>query len=348
MMDSTPVVSVVMPVHNGEQFLRESIESILGQTLGDFELIVINDGSTDGSPDIIAEYAKLDNRLRVLTNEVKSGITQAQNLGLAAARGEYIARQDDDDVSYSTRFEYQIKELRQFPQIAVLGCFTRRIDGNEQFLSVDDRVISSVDLALELLFRNWMWGQSQLMLRARVIHDLGGYRARPHAEDYDLLQRVSLVGHITRLPVELVVVRRHTGSITHVHSELQQQTAADVSYDGMARLLGDVSRTDHAAARDLILGNGESIRDPARAHAFQRRLGRAFRNAAASVYGERRIRAATATFFARGWRRTLRRTRRLSCVMPTALWHSADLAGRVVDRLGSDDASQLWQRLETR
>ena len=100
-----PVISVVMSVHNGEKYLREAVESILNQTFRDFEFIIIDDGSTDGSKTILEEYAAKDSRIRLVVPWENRGLTKSLNDGLALARGEFIARMDADDIALPQRFE---------------------------------------------------------------------------------------------------------------------------------------------------------------------------------------------------------------------------------------------------
>lgn len=114
-----PTVSVVMPAYNAEKYLREAIDSILAQTFTDFELIIINDGSTDFTKDIILSYT--DQRIRYIENEQNSGICVTLNKGLDAARGRYIARMDSDDISLPRRLEVQVQYMDSHPEIGVAG-----------------------------------------------------------------------------------------------------------------------------------------------------------------------------------------------------------------------------------
>ena len=107
-----------MPVYNGERYLRESIESILGQTFTDFEFILINDASTDSSAQIIQSYE--DSRIRITNNSTNIGLTRSLNMALGLAEGEYIARQDDDDISLPERFEKQMKYFKEHPETAAI------------------------------------------------------------------------------------------------------------------------------------------------------------------------------------------------------------------------------------
>lgn len=123
-------ISVVMSVFNAEKYLASAIESILCQTYSDFELILINDQSTDGSKQIILEYAQKDPRIVVLENEENIGLTKSLNKGIAVAKGEYIARMDADDISVPDRFEKQVAFLEEHPEYSFVSCIGRYIDEN--------------------------------------------------------------------------------------------------------------------------------------------------------------------------------------------------------------------------
>ncbi len=119
-----PMVSVVLPTYNrGDVFLKRALNSILAQTYRDFEVIVIDDGSTDQTPEILDFYQKIDPRIRVIRHETNQGLIAGLNEGLDFARGKYIARMDDDDISLPDRFEKQVDFLEKHPEITVLGSF---------------------------------------------------------------------------------------------------------------------------------------------------------------------------------------------------------------------------------
>lgn len=123
-------ISVVMSVYNAEKYLRSAIDSILKQTYGDFELILINDCSKDSSAEIIKEYQQQDERVVVLENEENMGLTKSLNRGLSIAKGEYIARMDADDICALDRFEKQNKFLDEHPDYSFVSCIARYIDEN--------------------------------------------------------------------------------------------------------------------------------------------------------------------------------------------------------------------------
>lgn len=122
-----PMISVVMATYNrGNEYLPKAIDSILSQTMGDFELIIINDASTDNTQEILDNYVKNDKRIRVYSNKQNKGLVYNLNFGLKKARGKYIARMDDDDRSLPERFEKQLEFMKNNPDITAVGCFYRR------------------------------------------------------------------------------------------------------------------------------------------------------------------------------------------------------------------------------
>ncbi len=123
-------ISVVMSVYNAEKYLNEAVDSILAQTYEDFELILINDKSTDSSGAILQDYAQKDKRVVILENEENMGLTKSLNKGLAIAKGEYIARMDADDISVPERFALQVKYLDEHPDYSFVSCIGRYIDEN--------------------------------------------------------------------------------------------------------------------------------------------------------------------------------------------------------------------------
>ena len=115
-----PKVSILMPVYNSAEFLREAIESMLSQSFKDFEFLIVDDGSTDGSAGILAEYVEKDSRIRIIRNEKNQGIVYSLNRGLKECTGEYIARMDSDDIALKERLDKQIAVLDKNPDIIAL------------------------------------------------------------------------------------------------------------------------------------------------------------------------------------------------------------------------------------
>lgn len=221
---ATPLVSVVMPTYNGERFLRPAIESILGQSFRDFELLVIDDGSADRTPTILREFAAQDDRITVLTNPRNQGIAVATNRGLAAARGEYVALQDHDDISLPHRFQAQVDFLRSHPDIALVGSAATLIDENGAAYEDYVEVADDLEIKWEALFRCPI-SHTSVMVRRRVMSEVGGYSPSPMlkvASDYDLLSRIVMGYRVANLSEPLVKWRRHPGaSMISSKAELQ-------------------------------------------------------------------------------------------------------------------------------
>ncbi len=212
----TPVVSVVMCTYNGERFLRPAIESILRQTFSDFEFIVVDDGSTDSTPHILAEFKDKDARLTVLSNERNLGIAGATNRGLAAARGEYVALQDHDDVSLPHRFQTQVDFLESHLDIALLGSAATLIDEKGAAYGDYAEPTDDIELKWESLFRCPI-SHTSVMVRRRVLLDVGGYSTDTMlkvASDYDLLSRIMMRHRVANLSERLVMWRRHPDAST--------------------------------------------------------------------------------------------------------------------------------------
>jgi glycosyltransferase involved in cell wall biosynthesis len=188
-----PKVSVVMSVYNGERFLRQAVESILNQTFTDFEFIVVNDGSTDGTAEILADYAVADPRLRLITQENR-GLIKALNRAIGVARGEYIARMDADDISMTERLAIQVSWLDARPQIAVLGARFDEIDESGRVIRRGNRYVGSTLVERALLQGNTsVFCHGSVMFRRTCFEHVGGYREQFEnaAEDYDLWLRMA-------------------------------------------------------------------------------------------------------------------------------------------------------------
>lgn len=207
-----PKISVVMPVYNGELYLREAIDSILGQTYTDFEFIIINDGSTDNTEEIINSYA--DSRIVYLKNEINSGIVYTLNRGLESAKGEYIARMDADDISLPSRFEKQIKFLDKNTHIAVCG--TSFLIFGSQIKEYTFIHSNNPEMAKAELFFSSSLGHPSVMIRKAIIdkYSLKYEKDYQGLEDYVLWWRIAKFGDIVSLKEPLLKYRQHSAQIT--------------------------------------------------------------------------------------------------------------------------------------
>jgi glycosyltransferase involved in cell wall biosynthesis len=215
-----PKITVLMPVYNGQRYLAEAIESILVQTFTDFEFLVINDGSTDSSREIICSFD--DPRIRLVDNPNNMGLSKSLNRGLDFARGEYIARQDCDDVSLPERIERQVAYLNAQPEIALLGSYGESIDQYGNRLRLLCPQANSSLLKWQLLFYN-NFIHSSVMFNTEKIRQLGGYNTKiGHAQDYYLWTRIMFNYDIAQVPEVLVYYRSHTKNISSKHFDIQE------------------------------------------------------------------------------------------------------------------------------
>jgi len=185
-MNEIPIISVIMPVYNAEEYLDEAIQSILNQTYNDFEFIIINDGSTDKSLEIIEKYKKQDERIVVITRENK-GLVVSLNEGIEKAKGKYIARMDADDISLPTRFEKQI-EFMQNKNLDICGSHFFIVNEQSRYLSA--RVVScKIDFNYMILSRSVPFAHGSVMIKKDFLleHELAyGKTVYNKAEDYAL------------------------------------------------------------------------------------------------------------------------------------------------------------------
>ena len=246
-----PRVSVVMPVYNGEMYLRAAIESILSQTFRDFELLLIDDGSTDGTAAILARYRR-DSRLRAISRENR-GLIASLNEGWQRARGEYVARMDADDISRPDRLARQVAFLNTHPGIGVLGGAVEVID--EQGGSHGPLTLPATHAAIvwRLCFEDPIVHPTTMIRRA-VLEQIGGYDpAMRHAEDYDLWRRACTVTRLHNLPQVVLALRRHLTNVSRVHRTAQGDTSTGIARLMIAGLLGEevplelVARLEHQA-----------------------------------------------------------------------------------------------------
>ena len=256
-MTGAPLLSVVIPVRDGERYLRESIESVLVQTLGEFECLVVDDGSSDGTPEILGAYQKADPRVRVLRQE-KAGLVTALNRGCAEAGGRYVARMDADDVALPDRFERQVRFLEDHHDVAVLG-------GAMQFMTAagpQDRFLrhpSGVDDVKAALEATCCIAHPTVVIRKRVLDTIGGYRSQYlHAEDYDLWLRMADHHAVDNLPETLVRHRLHEGQVSFTYLMQQSMSSLGARTTARARRARGVDPTpaEGVITRDFLLDMG--------------------------------------------------------------------------------------------
>ena len=223
-----PTVSVLMSVYNSARYLSQALESIQRQTFRDFEFIIIDDGSTDASREIIERYAASDARIR-LSSRPNTGLTRALNEGLAQCRGQFVARMDGDDIALPTRFARQVEYLREHPDCVCVGSrvlyinpFGLPTSGSESS-STSDHATDHDDIDRRLLEgKGGSLVHPATMMRREALLRIGGYREQfNNSEDLDLFLRLAEIGRLANLPEVLLHYRRHLESVSHQRYENQ-------------------------------------------------------------------------------------------------------------------------------
>lgn len=218
-----PLVSVIMPVYNCELYIKEAVESILNQTFQDFELIIIDDCSSDSTLQICKSF--VDNRIMIIEKDHNSGITNSLNFGLHTAKGKFIARMDGDDISMPTRFEKQVAFLDSNPEIILCGT-SYIVIGQDQAYSLPQ---SHEAIKVNLLQANCIVHPSVMLRKDILIANNLSYDFKMEpAEDYDLWVRLAQVGKLHNLPECLLQYRVHDSQVSTIRNDKQIQVANQV------------------------------------------------------------------------------------------------------------------------
>ena len=198
MAHNTPLISVILPLYNAEKYIAQAVTSILQQTYKNFEFIIIDDGSTDNSAAIVNQIE--DARIKVVSQK-NAGMAAALNAGLKLAKGEFIARQDADDIAYPERFQKQISYLQDNPDCALLGTWAKIISEQNTNHRIHQHPSDNLTIQLHLLFNN-PFVHSSVMIRKSSLDKVGYYNTeKAHlTQDYDLWSRIARNYKVANLP----------------------------------------------------------------------------------------------------------------------------------------------------
>jgi len=215
------MISVLMPVYNSENFLEESITSILNQSYSNFEFIIYDDNSTDNSRLIIKKFAQKDSRIKFFYNNINIGYSKLLNKMIIMAKFNFLARMDSDDVSAKCRLEKQLNFLLQNPKASVVGSFIEIINKNGNFVRKSRYPINYVEIKNAL--RSYCtFAHPATMLKADFVKQVGGYRSNIEpAEDYDLWTRLAQISTMHNLPEYLLKYRQHSDSVSFTRANDQ-------------------------------------------------------------------------------------------------------------------------------
>jgi glycosyltransferase involved in cell wall biosynthesis len=248
------MISVLIPVRNGARYAREALDSVFAQTVDDFEMIVVDDASTDATPEILASID--DPRLRVIRNDVQRGIAGSLNRGFPLCRGEYIARMDADDLSAPNRFELQCAFLDANPHVGVCGTWVRMFaDGwhRDRCLETDpERIRCTLVLANTLSHPSAML-RRELFLR----HELAYDETFGNSEDYDLWSRASHCFALANIPEFLLFYRVHDEQVGR-RREARFAEARRVHHAQLARLGAQMTDAQLAFHHAVAFGDATS------------------------------------------------------------------------------------------
>ncbi len=233
-MPRTPKISVLMTAYNSEPYIAAAIDSILNQTFSDFEFIIINDGSTDKTAEIVRRYT--DKRIRFIDNKKNRGLIAVLNQGLDLCRGEYIARMDSDDISMPTRFAAQVEYMDANPDVGILGTAGQNFGANTD-INYSPEIVDAAELLRGVAFYH-----PSVMMRKSVL-DKYNLRYDPNyylVEDYELWTRALRYTKLRNLPQVLIKYRVHAASVSNANSKLQESNKGVIRHSIMDFITHDV------------------------------------------------------------------------------------------------------------
>lgn len=239
--DKRPLISVIMGAYNSDRYIGEAIESILNQSVGDFEFLIIEDCSTDNTLPIVSRYAQKDNRIRIIQNRKNEGLGYSLHLGVNEAKGDYIARMDADDVSSPKRFERQIDFLKKNTDVVCVGTSARktgniglrgRMNGTIHSKKTHDYILAWLLIGTPMI-------HSSVMFNATLLKSLGlnynpEYR---RAQDYELWSRIVFAGRMANIDEPLQCYRYHADMASNIAADEQRARSRQMHKNILSRLL---------------------------------------------------------------------------------------------------------------
>ena len=244
-----PKITVLVPVFNREHFVDEAIRSVIEQDFDDLELLLVDDGSTDRTPEVLEMWKKRDARVVVVTSAANRGIPAALNLGLAHARGKYVARLDSDDFMMPRRLAGQTAVLDAHPEVVLVSCAYDIVDVEGNRLGTWKGDEPSEVTAFLLHFFNAVGGGGQVMFRLAEVLEEGGYALNyPSSEDYDLWVRLLRRGRIETLPFVGMTKRTHKNQSPSQYPGIRRANWTGIMRSSLEPYLQRALRDDEIAA----------------------------------------------------------------------------------------------------
>ena len=250
-MKQNPSISVIMPVYNQDDYVREAIESILNQTYSDFEFIIVNDGSEDNIEDTVLSYT--DDRIIYVKNRHNLGNFPARNIGMQMAKGKYIAVMDADDTALPVRLERQFMYMEDHPEVRAIGTWFSFSDDLRKY----KHPVEDVKIKIALL-KNSCFMHASLLIRSEVLRKLNGYNEQfKYAADYDLVCRITLEGQVLNLPEYLMIYRLHFQQISQKHRQAQQMYAKKIRIRYQLDFIERYGKNEMTCVDRYAVGNAE-------------------------------------------------------------------------------------------
>ena len=233
------LISVILPVYNGEEHLTECIESVLSQTYDNLEFIIVDDASTDNTLNILRKFAAIDSRIKIFQHTINQKQTAAANTAIKNARGDYLARMDADDVALPSRLKKQVEFMQKNPDIGLLGSWVHLIDDNGKPYYVLKTNTSQGYLGWSLLF-DTSFAHSSVMMRKDIIKQVGFYQSA-EAEDYDLGSRINRLAKVANIPEILQQKRVWAGQLALKVPTETRDCVLQIMQNNMQHLLNGFS-----------------------------------------------------------------------------------------------------------
>ncbi len=228
-------ISVIMSVHNGIPYVENAIQSILAQTYRDVEFLIVDDGSTDGSAELLADFAKRDSRVRMMTNEVNLGLTKSLNKVLRQTQGICIARMDADDIALPSRLEKQWNFLRTHPEIGMVGTTFEWINDTGALIG-QPTIMTETHKLHSALIRTNPFLHGSILIRKTLLDEVHGYNEKfTKAQDYDLWLRLSSLCQFANIPEILMQKRMNKTMISFQDEREQMRFAVKARWDAIGR-----------------------------------------------------------------------------------------------------------------
>jgi len=249
-----PLVSIILPVFNGELYLRDAIQSILDQSYKNFELLIFNDGSTDSSQQMASSFS--DERIRIYSENQNRGYVTHLNNGIAVARGKYIARMDADDISGRERLKTQVDFLESFPEVGICGTFVTLIDETGRVLGKGHHFVDDDMLRIRLL-ANSCFAHPSVMFRKAIVesNNMRYDHYYAPAEDYKLWFDLSLKTKLANIPIYLLKYRIHGSQVTQKQKDLQSRASDAIRRMAIESFFGHPINNDAFAFHNTLFKN---------------------------------------------------------------------------------------------